>query len=84
MAAKPPSVKITDRASVVNSNITVREFLDFLKTAYQVQDSVEGVLLENGLSETVDWIKLKESDLVRPREVSCQTSDSKIKSSSGT
>lgn len=83
MATKQPSVKIIDRASVGNSNITVKEFLDFLKTAYQVQDSVEGVLLENGLSDSVDWIKLKESELVRPRDVSCQTSDSKIKSTSG-
>lgn len=65
------------------SEITVKEFLDFLKTAYQVHDSLEGVLLENGLTETVDWIKLKESELVKPKDVSCQTSESKFKSCIG-
>lgn len=69
--------------SPTTSEITVREFLDFLKTAYQVNDSLEGVLLENGLTETVDWIKLKESELVKPKDVCCQTSEMKIKSNTG-
>lgn len=65
------------------SEITIREFLDFLKTAYQVHDNLEGLLLENGLNETVDWIKLKENDLVKPKDVQCQTSDAKIKTVTG-
>lgn len=66
------------------SEITVREFLDFLKTAYQVHENLEGLLLENGLNETVDWIKLKESELVKPKDVQCQTSDTKLKTVTGT
>lgn len=66
--------------SMGGSEITVKEFLDFLKTAYQVQDSLEGVLLENGMPEAVDWIKLKESELVKPKNVGCQTSEAKLRS----
>lgn len=45
----------------------------------QVTDSVEGILLADGMTEAVDWIRLKETELVKPREVACQTSDTKIK-----
>ncbi|XP_064214655.1 SANT and BTB domain regulator of class switch recombination [Tribolium castaneum] len=48
--------------------ITIKEFLDFLKTAYQVQDNLENLLLANGMTEAVDWLKLKENELVKPKE----------------
>lgn len=55
------------------AEISMKEFLDFLRTAYQVTDSVEDILSAEGLIEEVDWIKLKNSELVRPKTVSCQT-----------
>lgn len=62
------------------AEITIKEFLDYIKTAYQVQDSLEGVLLENGMPEAVDWIRLKESELVKPKNIACQTSATSIRS----
>lgn len=70
-----PTEKIKQQGG---AEITVREFLDFLKTAYQVHDNLEGVLIENGMPEAVDWIRLKESELVKPRSIAIQTSDSKM------
>lgn len=59
------------------SEITVRQFLEFLRTAYQVQDTVEGTLLSQGFKEAVDWIKLKDTQLVK-REAEVQTSNIRI------
>ncbi|KAF5284217.1 hypothetical protein FQR65_LT00217 [Abscondita terminalis] len=64
------------------SEITFKQFLDFLKTAYQVNDSVEGMLLAEGMTDIVDWIKLKESELVKPRDFACQTEFKKKSESS--
>lgn len=62
------------------SEITIKEFLDFLKTAYQVQDNIEGILKSEGLTDIVDWLELKETKLVKPpNEIAIQTSDSKLK-----
>lgn len=44
---------------------------------FKVQDSIEGTLLAQGFKEAVDWIKLKDSQLVR-REASAQTSNTQI------
>ncbi|XP_031331603.1 uncharacterized protein KIAA1841 homolog isoform X1 [Photinus pyralis] len=55
------------------SEITMRQFLDFLKIAYQVTDSIEGVELGDRMMQFIDWVKLKESELVKPREIACQT-----------
>lgn len=60
------------------SEITIREFLDFLKTAYQVQDNIEGILRSEGLTDIVDWLELKENSLVKPNEIAVQTSEPKI------
>lgn len=63
------------------SEITIKEFLDFLKTAYQVQDNIEGILKSEGLTDIVDWLELKENCLVKPpNEIAVQTSESNIKS----
>ncbi|KAF5285121.1 hypothetical protein FQA39_LY16810 [Lamprigera yunnana] len=64
------------------SSITICQFLDFLKTAYQVTGSIEAVLLADGMTKMVDWIKLKESELVKPRDFACQADikDTKKKS----
>ncbi|XP_018323565.1 uncharacterized protein KIAA1841 homolog [Agrilus planipennis] len=59
------------------SSITVKQFLGFLKTAYQVQENIEDILLANGMQEAVDWIKLKESELIRT-DFSCQTSQTNL------
>ncbi|KAI4454329.1 hypothetical protein MML48_9g00006023 [Holotrichia oblita] len=61
------------------SEITIKEFLDFLKTAYQVQDNIEGILRSEGLTDIVDWLELKENSLVKPNEIAVQTSDPKVK-----
>lgn len=43
----------------------------------KVQDTVEGTLLAQGFKEAVDWIKLKDSQLVK-REAEVQTSTIRI------
>ncbi|KAL3271538.1 hypothetical protein HHI36_022015 [Cryptolaemus montrouzieri] len=58
------------------SEITVKEFLEFLKTAYQVQESLEGVLMASGMTDAIDWLKLKESQFIKRNETACQTSES--------
>lgn len=60
------------------AEISMREFLDFLRTAYQVTESVEDILRAEGLNEEVDWIKLKNSELAKPKTVSRQTSASEL------
>lgn len=40
-------------------------------------DSLEGHLVSDGMTEVVNWIKLKESELVKPRDFGCQTMDLK-------
>lgn len=47
--------------------------MPIISLPYQVQDTVEGTLLAQGFKEAVDWIKLKDSQLVR-REAEVQTS----------
>ncbi|XP_044764034.1 uncharacterized protein KIAA1841 homolog isoform X2 [Coccinella septempunctata] len=56
------------------SEITVKEFLEFLKTAYQVQESLEGILTASGMTQAIDWLKLKESQFIKRNETACQTS----------
>ncbi|GLV36803.1 uncharacterized protein CBL_02362 [Carabus blaptoides fortunei] len=50
------------------SEISIKQFLDFLRTAYQVSESVEETLSSvEGTAEAVDWIKLKNTELVKPK-----------------
>ncbi|KAJ3620789.1 hypothetical protein MTP99_004710 [Tenebrio molitor] len=65
--AQGTSLALTAKPS--SSEITIKEFLDFLRTAYQVQDSLESMLLANGMTEAVDWLKLKENELVKPKDI---------------
>lgn len=60
------------------TEISMKQFLDFLRTAYQVTDSVEDVLQAEGMVEEVDWIKLKNTEMIKPKAVSCQTSQTII------
>lgn len=60
------------------TGISMKEFLGYLQTAYQVTDSVEEILQAEGMVEAVDWIKLKNTELVKPKTVSCQTSMSHV------
>ncbi|XP_017786703.1 PREDICTED: uncharacterized protein KIAA1841 homolog [Nicrophorus vespilloides] len=55
------TVNVDKPKSKENSEITVKEFLDFLKTAYQVNDNLEGILIQEGMTDVVDWLKLKNS-----------------------
>lgn len=58
------------------SHITVTEFLNFLKTAYQVQGSLEGMLLEGGIGDAVTWLKSKEAEFaLKGPSAAIQTSD---------
>ncbi|CAG9815083.1 unnamed protein product [Phaedon cochleariae] len=58
------------------SEISIKEFLNFLKTAYQVQESVENFMISNGMTEAVNWLKLKENQLVlQQNSISSQTSN---------
>ncbi|XP_060533747.1 SANT and BTB domain regulator of class switch recombination isoform X2 [Cylas formicarius] len=58
------------------SQITISEFLNFLKMAYQVQDSVEGALVAGGMGEAVNWLRSKENELGKKNKSQCcQTSD---------
>lgn len=43
-----------------------------------MQDNLETSLLAEGLTETVDWLKLKETKLVKGCEVALQTSETNI------
>lgn len=53
------------------SEISIKQFLDFLRTAYQVSESVEETLSSvEGTAEAVDWIKLKNTELVKPKTAS--------------
>ncbi|KAK5638995.1 hypothetical protein RI129_013290 [Pyrocoelia pectoralis] len=69
------SVKKT--SSQEGSEITMKQFFDFLKTAYQVTDSIETAGLGDGMLQFIDWVKLKESELLKPREIACQTIETK-------
>ncbi|CAG9854294.1 unnamed protein product [Phyllotreta striolata] len=65
-----PSKKQDDAAS----QISIKEFLNFLKVAYQVQDSIENVLTANGMTEAVEWLKRKETLLLlNQNSISIQT-----------
>ncbi|CAH2016000.1 unnamed protein product [Acanthoscelides obtectus] len=47
-----------------SSRISVKEFLNYLKTAYQLQDNEsggEGILMSGGMKDAVDWLKSKEN-----------------------
>lgn len=61
-----------------STEISMKEFLDFLRTAYRVADTVEDTLSAEGLMEEVDWIKLKNSQLVKPRSSSSQLSNADV------
>lgn len=64
------------QANQTGSRITVTEFLNFLKTAYQVQGSLEGMLLESGMGEAVTWLKSKEAEFaLKGTSAAVQTSD---------
>ncbi|KAG5897817.1 hypothetical protein JTB14_011817 [Gonioctena quinquepunctata] len=74
--ASPMEVKTTTKSNRSTSQISIQEFLSFLKTAYQVQDPVEGMLMSNGMTEVVNWLKKKETQIVLKRNsVCCQTSE---------
>lgn len=77
MSQRSSCEKIVPKNSEDNkqAEISIKEFLDFLKTAYQVSDSVEDILSAEGLVEEVDWIKLKNSEIVKPKAASCQTTN---------
>ncbi|KAL1502409.1 hypothetical protein ABEB36_007555 [Hypothenemus hampei] len=61
------------------AQITIGEFLNFLKTAYQVQESVEGLLVEGGMKDVVTWLKSKEVEFAtNTKSLSVQTSDTLI------
>lgn len=56
--------KITEKSKTC-SEISMKQFLDFLRTAYQVTDSVEDTLAQaEGTSEVIDWIKLRNTEFV--------------------
>uniref|UniRef100_A0A6P7FTN9 Uncharacterized protein KIAA1841 isoform X1 n=1 Tax=Diabrotica virgifera virgifera TaxID=50390 RepID=A0A6P7FTN9_DIAVI len=56
------------------SEISIKEFLNFLRTAYQVQDSIESILTANGMTDAVEWLKRKETlMLLNQNSISCQT-----------
>lgn len=64
------------------SHITVTEFLNFLKTAYQVQGSLEGMLLEGGMGDAVTWLKSKEAEFaLKGPSAAIQTSDTLLQTS---
>ncbi|XP_018562047.1 uncharacterized protein KIAA1841 homolog [Anoplophora glabripennis] len=65
-----PHIKL--KSSPEASQISIQEFLNFLKTAYQVQDSVEGILMSGGMSEAVNWLKRKENQMSL-KSICCQT-----------
>ncbi|CAH1981639.1 unnamed protein product [Acanthoscelides obtectus] len=62
-----------------SSHISVKEFLNYLKTAYQLQDNEsggDGILMSGGMKDAVDWLKSKENqELLRINSICCQTSD---------
>ncbi|XP_023022944.2 SANT and BTB domain regulator of class switch recombination isoform X1 [Leptinotarsa decemlineata] len=72
-----PIVELKNKKQEGNvSHISIKEFLNFLKTAYQVQDSVEGILISGGMSEAVNWLKRKENQMIlKKNSICCQTSD---------
>lgn len=56
--------KITENSKTC-SEISMKQFLDFLRTAYQVADTVEDTLAqEEGTSDVINWIKLKNTEFV--------------------
>ncbi|KAJ8933777.1 hypothetical protein NQ314_013813 [Rhamnusium bicolor] len=80
------SVKATNKLKINSdaAQISIREFLNFLKTAYQVQDSVEGILLSGGMTEAVNWLKCKENQIALKKNSSySQTSDTNLSNESG-
>lgn len=63
----------------ISSEISMKEFLDFLRTAYQVADSVEDTLASvEGTSEVVNWIKLKNTSLVQNKSITCNDSGNAV------
>ncbi|XP_050302021.1 SANT and BTB domain regulator of class switch recombination-like isoform X2 [Anthonomus grandis grandis] len=66
------------------SQISISEFLSYLKTAYQVQDSVEDLLMEGGMNEAVEWLKSKEAEFSRKgKSLAVQTSNSLLQRGNG-
>ncbi|XP_056633880.1 SANT and BTB domain regulator of class switch recombination [Diorhabda sublineata] len=76
---KPLSTNTVEKSkfkadTVPVSEISIKEFLNFLRTAYQVQDSIENILTANGMSDAIEWLKRKETlMLLNQNSVSCQT-----------
>lgn len=44
---------------------------------------MEGLLLAEGNAEAVDWIKLKETEFVKPKGIAVQTSDCSLSNDPG-
>ena len=61
-----------------NSEISFKEFMDFLKTAYQIQGNVDSILKSEGMSDVVNWLQVKENNLIKPKEMAVQTSDANL------
>ncbi|XP_019874346.2 SANT and BTB domain regulator of class switch recombination isoform X2 [Aethina tumida] len=59
------------------SQITIKEFLTVLTAAYQVHESVEGVLMEGGKTEALNWLRMKENG---GKNTYCQTSKTNLPS----
>lgn len=75
-AATTIAVSTAYKDSKGKSHISIEEFLNFLKTAYQIQESVEGVLMSGGLTDAVNWLKKKETqNLLKENSICCQTSE---------
>nr|CAH7742787.1 unnamed protein product [Callosobruchus chinensis] len=70
---------VAKKKNEMSSHISVKEFLNYLKTAYQLQDNDngDGILMSGGMKDAVDWLKSKENqELLRINSICCQTSDS--------
>lgn len=61
-----------------NSEISFKEFMDFLKTAYQIEGNVDTILKSEGMSDVVNWLQVKENNLIKPKEMAVQTSDANL------
>ncbi|XP_076256247.1 SANT and BTB domain regulator of class switch recombination isoform X2 [Rhynchophorus ferrugineus] len=67
-----------------SSQISISEFLNFLKTAYQVQESIEGILIQGGMTEAVNWLREKEAEFSKKlRSASIQTSETTLQKGAG-
>nr|CAI5830457.1 unnamed protein product [Callosobruchus analis] len=77
-ASENETKAVDKKKNELSSHISVKEFLNYLKTAYQLQDNDngDGILMSGGMKDAVDWLKRKENqELLRINSICCQTSD---------